>query len=462
MKTIVEGPGRIAKIVGTQKVKDTRYRMMRYVFDVEADEGLLLHNVITGRLVRLEAEEKTGIAGIRTACESDETADAGGDMAYASELDELIAGYYLVPVDFDEAKYVEQLRNVMRMTDHNKTITAYTILPTTYCNARCYYCYEANIKHVHMSEETANDVVEFINKHHGDQKVKLSWFGGEPTLGAARISQICRRLAENGIDYDSSMISNGYLFDEKMVKEAVELWKLRQIQITLDGTEEVYNRTKAYPGIQDSAYRRVMSNIRLLLDAGIGVSVRTNLSYANADDLEKLFDVLKEQFSEYEKFHLYSHTLFDGEGFEPVQYKGKEEELLIDKQTMFDKKIGEWNKGKRTKQGLPSVRYRYCMADNSASIIINPDGTMAKCEHYQEDTCGNIKEGIISAEQIRYWREYQNLECTDCRLYPHCLALAHCGNSQRCTESEKRLKLLDFSENATKMYLDKKDGLSII
>lgn len=439
MKTIVEAQKKLAKVIGRQKIKDTGYRLMNYVFPLEVEDGLLLHNAITGKMVLLNHEEKGRIPTEST--------------GYCPELEELIQEYYLVPEGFDEARFVEQIRSVLRAMDQNKTITGYTILPTTYCNARCYYCYEANYQHKHMSEQTANEVVDFIKAHHGDKDVTLSWFGGEPTLGAARIDQICTALSDAGIGYHSTMISNGYLFNDKMVKTAVDLWKLKQIQITLDGTEDVYNRTKAYPGVNGSAYQRVMRNIRLLLDAGVFVSIRTNLSYANADDLERLFDIIKERFGEYGNFHLYSQTLFDGEGFEPLRYRDNEEVLLIEKQVSFDRKIGEWNKGKQGQQLLPSIRFRYCMADSGQSIIINPDGAIAKCEHYLESSCGNIREGILSDASIKHWRTYHRLPCSDCRLYPYCLALTHCKNSETCTESGKNLKISNVFDTMTKRYL---------
>lgn len=444
MKTIVEAQKKLAKVIGKQKTKGTAYRLMNYVFPLEVEEGLLLHNAITGKMILLDSEEKGRIPK--------------GTTEYHTDLDELIQDYYLVPAEYDEAKFVEQIRTVLRAMDQNKTITGYTILPTTYCNARCYYCYEANFQHKHMTEQTANDVVNFIKNHRGDKNVSLSWFGGEPTLGAARIDQICTALAEAEIPYHSTMISNGYLFDEGMVKTAVDLWKLKRIQITLDGTEDVYNQTKAYPGVKGSAYLRVLRNIGLLLDAGVFVSIRTNLSYANADDLENLFGILKDRFAGYENFHLYSHTLFDGEGFEPVQYQNNEEELLIEKQVAFDRKIREWNKGKQERNGLPSLRFRYCMADNSSSVIINPDGEMAKCEHFLETSCGNIRDGVISNEQMKFWRDYHKLPCTDCRLYPHCLSLTHCENSFSCTEAEKNLKISNIFDAMQKKYLEKQQS----
>ena len=71
------------------------------------------------------------------------------------------------------------------------------------------------------------------------------------------------------------MISNGYLFNDDTIKEAKEEWQLTKVQITLDGTEQIYNRCKAYIYKDVNAYRRVIGNIHLLQDADIHVNAST-------------------------------------------------------------------------------------------------------------------------------------------------------------------------------------------
>lgn len=54
-----------------------------------------------------------------------------------------------------------------------------------------------------------------------------------------------------------------------------------QIQVTLDGTEGVYNAVKRYVDAgEKSPYQVVLANIRGLLDAGVRVIVRLNVSRA--------------------------------------------------------------------------------------------------------------------------------------------------------------------------------------
>jgi hypothetical protein len=127
-----------------------------------------------------------------------------------------------------------------------------------------------------MSLETADAAADFIRRRSKGQPVRIEWFGGEPLYNLPVIDRICERLDESGVDFFSIIITNGYLFDDAMVQKAVKLWKLKAAQITLDGTEAVYNRTKAfiYPGV--NAYQTVKANIGRLLDAGINVCLGTD------------------------------------------------------------------------------------------------------------------------------------------------------------------------------------------
>ena len=83
-----------------------------------------------------------------------------------------------------------------------------------------------------MSVETAHKTATRLHRAplRGQQQAHLAWFGGEPLYNAQVIDLICNDLVERGIGYESSMISNGFLFDEKLIKRAAELWRLRQIQ----------------------------------------------------------------------------------------------------------------------------------------------------------------------------------------------------------------------------------------
>ncbi len=429
MKIIKKARSGVGKAWGKQKIKETEYRLLRYTLTTECEEGQLLYNVVTGELVLLDPKEEILIKNLPS--------------NYTSEYNELVEKHFLVPVDYDEHKVVGQLRRLLTAMEGKKTIQGYTILPTTYCNARCFYCYESDFPHVHMTEETAHDVVEYMASHSDGKKVSIQWFGGEPLLGAKIIRQISNELAEKGIEYQASMISNGYLFDENMVTEAKEVWKLNMVQITIDGTEEVYNKTKAYVSVPGSPYQRVVRNIQLLSKAGIKVSIRLNLGFHNEEDIRMLIPELADRLSDCENVNMYAHELFDGEGFTPVNYDDVARSHLlrtVDKLTRIIEKNG-MSPGRKN---LPTLSTSHCMADKDSSVMIHPGGELTKCEHCSAaDKFGSIYSENIDKDAYNYWKKHMEFpECNECAMFPSCYWPEGCPNKKECYP-EVRKKLMD-------------------
>jgi len=432
VKIIVEAQALPAKLWGRQKPKETMYRLMRFLLRTECDDGTLLHNVVTGELVLLDAAETALLEQL--------------PAAHTAAMDALIEAHFLVPVEFDEKKSVEQLRRLMRAANRSRELVGYTILPTTGCNARCFYCYEAGIPYITMTEETADRLAAFIDAHHGEKPVELNWFGGEPTLGVNIIDRICRAMQEREIEYTSSMISNGYLFDETLAEKAKKLWKLKNIQITLDGTEPVYNRVKAYVRSDGSPYRKVLENIGFLLAQEIRVSVRMNLDRYNAEDLETLIAELAQRFAGQKYFSAYTWPLYDNCGYTPVVHNQEERLWLENKSAELNRLIEQKQIDYIKDKNLPSVKAVFCMADSDAAVIVNPDGTFSKCEHEcGKENVGNLEDGFTDAERIATWKkQIIPPECEDCVLYPSCFKIENCISAGQCFAVNRDQKIESY------------------
>ena len=430
MEIIREGKGAPRKILGRQKRRGGICRKMLYVVEARSEEGLLLLLTITGELVLLTKEEEEAWQGLP------------GDLPEV--LAEFFAYHFVVPEAYDERKTVEQTRTVLGLMNRTEDIRAFTILPTTACNARCFYCYESDYPHLTMTEEVTEAVAGYICRNCGEKKARLHWFGGEPLVGQAQISRICERLREAGVEYSSHMTSNGYLFTPELVQRAAEDWKLKKIQITLDGTEEIYNRTKAYVNASGSPYQRVLDNIGLLLDANVFVSVRMNLDRHNAEDLLKLVDELAERFGGWSNLDCYAHELFEDDGFEPVRHSGDEWEEIARLQVVLEQHIAETTlcHAKR-KTKLPSLRHNFCMADSPNSVTINPLGELGKCEHYAYGhKVGDVWKGVTEKEVWDGWLQHRfEDDCATCALYPDCGRLMSCPTKNPCRAELRKEKL---------------------
>ena len=422
------------------------YRLMHFVVQLPVDEGLLLYNVMTRAVLLLTPEEALRMKD------------------NPASLPELVAKWFAVPQDHDDRKLAREVRAVGKMLEkRTKGFKSFTILPTTDCNARCFYCYEKGRNHIPMKEETARKVVEFILENNPDKKVSLRWFGGEPLYNKGVISLICSGLRNAGIEYLSAMVSNGYLFDDETVSEAIELWNLRKVQITLDGTEEVYNRSKAFIYQEGSPYLRVLGNIHRLLDAGVKVNVRLNIDRHNADDLLVLADVLTDKFGGQKHFCVYSHPLFEaGSDKGAVSHTDSQRLELFHARMRLQEKLRE---GKVAPEGnLPDkLKLNRCMADSDSHVLILPDGHLGKCEHYTDSHWFGHLDSTDRDETILddFKRLREEIDaCADCPLYPDCFRLASCEEAVHCYPEEREEKLLITRRDLSDFYQKKKDEVS--
>ena len=446
MKTILEGKTNITQIWGYPQSDNQEYRLMKYVLQLKTEDGLLLHNVVTGQMVLLSKEEEGLLSRV--------------PGKISGELDYLIRNHFLVHEDFDEYRSVNQLRKICRANYTGDAINHYIILPTTFCNAHCFYCYESDYPRVHMTEETANKLVDYIDEHRSGSNVTVNWFGGEPLVGVQRIDQISQGLKDRGILLSSSMISNGYLFNQEIIDRSIQLWNLKRIQITLDGTEDVYNRVKSYFNAKDNPFQRVLRNIDLLSDKNVHVNIRLNVDYYNKDDIRDLIEELGKRYSCNGHVTVYLNMLFNNQGFEPVNHS--EEEMLIlanviDEYTDRLKELGlSFDNNKYI-----SLEFSHCMADNPHSVLIQPDGSFCRCEHENIlDNYGNLSEGILDNEKMKEWQKTiePSKMCPDCPVYPACYHLRYCMNSDMlCNDRLQKRNLKKQLERVRAIYVHERE-----
>ena len=427
MKVIIPTTPLMEQIVGPQKrAEGQHYRLMTYVVQQPVADGVLLYNTLTCSLVLL-------------------TPDEAADMTAQPEL---IDRWFLVPQDHDDRKACREIRQLTALfMPTEEVITLYTILTTTGCNARCFYCFEKGTKSVSMTAETASKVVHYIVAHRGDEEVTLKWFGGEPLVNAKVIDQICTELREQGVPFHSIMTSNGYLFDADKVQRAKDLWQLRRVQITLDGTEQTYNRVKAYVHQGVNAFERVLQNIGMLTAAGIRVNIRLNVDKYNIKEMAALVELLHQRFGTNEHLTVYSHVVYG-------ERSPEDNAELFAQRMQLEQQIVQC--GYKRKQGLPkAIKTHYCGADDDRSVLIAPNGHLGKCNHYIDcEFFGHIDSEERDEAILRKFKERQaDIEaCATCPYYPQCILLTMCEIDVGCTPEYQQEHLHDIKESMKYEY----------
>lgn len=418
MKTILNQSPYFSKLMGKQLFKrGTKYKKATYILFSESDGNILAFNGLTREFVILTNDELNLLQNYPCLEAND----------YSKEL---IEKWFVTPSDLDDNKLCEQLITVLQqLQSPMQRFDEYTILTTLDCNARCYYCYEMGCSRTAMTESTAYNVADFIIKNsvNSEKPIKITWFGGEPLYNDEVIDIICGKLTEANIKFDSLMISNGYLFSDFVIQKAKNNWRLNYVQITLDGTEHIYNKTKAYIyNDAQSPFQLVLDNINSLLNAGIRVNVRLNIGKNNVSDLHCLSELLHDKFSKYSNFSVYSMPLFDSVG--KVKSLDEDRSNVNLEYQKLEKHLETLGISSNRMLRNSYVTHQ-CMADRDASIIITPTGELAKCEHFPESNLvGDICKGIISYDVVEEWKKrFPKTEiCNDCPNFIDCIRLLNC------------------------------------
>lgn len=390
---------------------DVTYRRAKHCHAIKHGDVILIYNFLTRMFV---------------SCAADSFEDAVN-----KNKEFFVKNYFLVPEDFNEIELADFLARAVNASRPVGKPHGFVIFTTTVCNARCPYCFEKNSPVRHMTEQTANDIGDFIlNTIDPKKPVSFTWFGGEPLMNPKVIDIICGKLRDDGVSFSSYVISNGYLFDNDMVEHALKYWNLKKAQITLDGTEDVYNRIKAYVYKNDeSPFKRVTSNIQKLVDHNVKVGIRLNVSEENCENLEELVRQLAPQFSGNDLVRVYCHDVYHGNEHHPSK-EDLELSVLRSRVTFkiveLIEQLYHYNHALLT----PEIRGRRCMADRDDCVTLLPDGTIIECESYLEDEpVGTIYDDYRNQDVIRRWKESgKNEACKDCVLYAKCDAIKNCPN----------------------------------
>jgi len=408
VKIISLGDRRAVSIIKKKPISDKLYRLSDFTYPFSDHKVYLLHNTLTGMTVALSEAEWTLLK------------QADNDLLTGSKLLEtgleaLVQNGFLVERDAKDYELYKQVVSLLKLMSGEKPGTkTYTILPTTGCNARCTYCYEEGMPVYSMNEETTDRVVDFIEKTRWQDKITLIWFGGEPLAGSRIIARICGKLTEKSIPFRSKIITNATMMTQELLEEAVTLWHLESVQVSVDGERQDYETRKRYVHPEEHHYDAMMNAVARMLDKGIKVRLRCNYDGKNLDGLKRFFDDVTAHFGCPENLSVYPAMLFQAQAEENAD----ELYLRIQETNNYLRKLGL--RDKKTKPF--KLKTNYCEADSGdKSVVIAPDGKLYHCEHLP----GNTAFGSVYDRQVTITSDKRadlpvDERCKSCCFLPEC------------------------------------------
>lgn len=320
-------------------------------------------------------------------------------------------GYITEKSPNEEKLHIERLANIF--LKRNRTYKKdFTFIVSYSCNFKCPYCFEKNRinkpTNNHLQKRDVERLFEAMLEIEPNRALHndvITLFGGEPLLKSNL--DIVEQIVSIGVklNYKFTVTTNGYDLDSFL--HLISKDKIFGVQITLDGTKEIHDKRRIHQSDKGS-FSKIINNIKLVLEKGGLVKVRTNVDSSNLLNIKDLVSFLENQgFLNNPNFRLYTEYI-SGEGnFCPNEYEEDSRTISIDEYikemtleqitvpldfTLFN------NINNAITKGQPLfLNIQHCGA-NAFSYILDPNGNIYTCHEFvgtNENIVGKYKPVLI-------------------------------------------------------------------
>lgn len=297
------------------------------------------------------------------------------------------------------------------------------LLPTEQCNFRCTYCYE-DFSIGRMSPATIQAVKRLIDRRMDSLRfLSVGWFGGEPLLARGVVEDIAGHIVRSAaarpdLRYDGEMTTNGYLLDTPAVERLAELG-IRSFQISLDGPEQVHDRTRVRANGKGS-FNQIWRNLLAIRDGTVPTTVllRVHLTPDNVPVMPDFLRKVRDTFLSDKRFRVL---------LKPVEHLGGPNDDItgIIPEEDRPKTLAELES--IVLEGADSNSLysgpQICYASRPNSLMIRADGRVGKCTVALTDPANTIgqllPDGRLQIDNahlstwLRGWqsRDWEELAC---------------------------------------------------
>ncbi len=168
--------------------------------------------------------------------------------------------------------------------------------PTHECNLKCKYCYlEKSAEDGKMPEGLMIQAIEKVSDFAGDSH--WIWHGGEPLLMGVDFYKVIKDVQDfyrkRGKKFSNGIQSNATLVTPELV-DFVKKSRDFHVGTSIDGPEEIHNRTRIYSDGRGS-FEDVLAGQKLLRGKRTGGGAICVVNAQNVDFSRELYDFFKFQ-----------------------------------------------------------------------------------------------------------------------------------------------------------------------
>lgn len=306
----------------------------------------------------------------------------------------------------------------------NNNTLAITIITTRACNFRCQYCPQ-NHNGGFMEKEIYNRIYKFILKNITDySKIKITLFGGEPTLAynnysdfLDKINDLCKFYKRK---FEGVMISNGYLLNKELIKNLYKK-NITQFQITLDGSKENHNSNRPFidsTNTFDVIYENLLNILHSKELKNLSIAIRINCTKELIDNIDN-WTYLYEPFSTDNRFLINLGVVQDRGGEYIKDFSG---ELISESDDIYFMAKNKLSNHIFYEDYI-NKNYFVCKDVSRGSYTIDVDGQIRSCSNiYTDNIIGYLNKfgSAVFDKRKDFLYLKNNSVCKGCVVEPLC------------------------------------------
>jgi uncharacterized protein len=244
---------------------------------IRDSENYFIVNLLTGNADILTFEDAEKLSAVKN----------GNILSADPFSDELFAKGYLTEKEEENKLYRKRYLDFL---DSRSKDEIQLFFVTNYsCNFACTYCYQDQYSNpkMELNNEVIDSFFNYIKNEFAGRDKYITVFGGEPLLNSpkqkASIEYLLKKAADEKLEI--SFVTNGYSLENYM--DVFINKKIREIQVTLDGTEFVHD-SRRFLKSGEGTFSQIVRGIDACLQNNIEVNLRMVIDKENIENLPDL------------------------------------------------------------------------------------------------------------------------------------------------------------------------------
>lgn len=176
---------------------------------------------------------------------------------------------------------------------------------TRRCNLRCVHCYAHSADRDYSGQMTTDQGIALLEDLAEFGAPVILFSGGEPLMRRDLFDLAARAIK---LGMRAVISTNGTLIDEEKAARLKEIG-LSYVGVSIDGMREVNDKFRGVEG----AFDKALQGIRNCIKAGIKVGLRFTINKRNADEIDGIFSILRDENIPRVCFY---HLVYAGRGTE--------------------------------------------------------------------------------------------------------------------------------------------------